>query len=70
MFSRINFQGISTEPLSNSVILFENVFNPFPTNVPLLYPLKPSEKVFRYYRSGPLIENGLRAKIKVCLRHV
>ena len=41
------------------------LFNPFSTNVPLLYPLKTTENllfshVFRGYRSGTLIENGLR----------
>ena len=40
------------------------VFNPFSTNVPLLYPLKTSENrrfsdVFSRYRSGTLVENGL-----------
>ena len=39
--------------------------NLFLTNVPLLYPLKTSEKlrfsdVFRGYRSGTLVENGLK----------
>ena len=39
-------------------------FNPFSTNFPLLYPLKTSKKfwfsdVFRGYRSGKLVENGL-----------
>ena len=38
--------------------------NPFSTKVPLLYPLKTSENrrfldVFRGYRSGTLVENGL-----------
>ena len=38
-------------------------FNSFSTNVPLLYPLKTSENlrffdVFRWYRSGTLVENG------------
>ena len=38
--------------------------NPFSTNVPLVYPLKTSEKlrfsdVFRGYTSGTLVENGL-----------
>ena len=38
---------------------------PFSTNVPLLYTLKTSEKrrfsdVFRRYRSGALLENGLK----------
>ena len=41
------------------------LLNPFSTNVPLLYPLKTSENqrfsdVFRGYRSGTLVENGLR----------
>ena len=39
-------------------------FNPYSTNVPLLYPLKTSKNlgfsdVFRGYRSGTLVENGL-----------
>ena len=39
-------------------------FNPFSTNVPLLYPRKISENlrfsdVFREYRRGTLVENGL-----------
>ena len=38
--------------------------NPFSTNAPLLYPLRTSENrgvsdVFRRYRSGTLVENGL-----------
>ena len=38
--------------------------NPFSTNIPLLYPLKRSENlrfsdVFRGYRSGTFVENGL-----------
>ena len=38
--------------------------NPFSANVPLLYPLETSENlrfsdVFREYRSGTLVENGL-----------
>ena len=46
------------------------VFNSFSTNVPLLEPLKISEKrrfsdVFRGYRSGALVEHGLTdAKIR------
>ena len=44
-----------------------NVFYPFSTNVPLLYPLKTSENlrftdVFRGYRSGTLVESGLSFK--------
>ena len=40
-------------------------FNPFSTNVPLLYSLKAPENrrlsyVFRGYRSGKLVENGLK----------
>ena len=39
-------------------------FNPFSTNVPLLHPLNTSEDlgfsdVFRRYRSGTPVENGL-----------
>ena len=46
--------------------IFSNGFNPFSTNVPLLYPLKTSENirfsdVFRGYRSGTLVENGLNS---------
>ena len=44
--------------------LFVKIVNPFSTNAPLLYSLKTSENfqfsdVFRGYRSGTLIENGL-----------
>ena len=44
--------------------------NPFPTNVPILYALKTSENcrfsdVFRGYRSGTLVKNGLK-----CLRRI
>ena len=43
----------------------QNEFNSFPSNVPLIYPLKASENlrisdVFRGYRT--LVENGLRNK--------
>ena len=46
-----------------------NVINPFLTNVPLLYPLKTSENsrfsaIFRGYRSGTLVENGLIYELK------
>ena len=46
--------------------------NPFPTNFPLLYPLKASENlrfsdVFRGYRSGTLVGNGLRQYSQTCL---
>ena len=52
------------------------MFNPFSTNVPLLYPPQTSENlrfsdVFRGYRSGTLVENGLKRVKKVqerCLR--
>ena len=42
-----------------------NIFNPFSTKVPFLYPLQISENrrfsaIFRGYRSGTLVENGLR----------
>ena len=44
--------------------LFVKIVNPFSTNAPLLYSLKTSENfqfsdVFRGYRSGTLVENGL-----------
>ena len=44
--------------------IFNDVFNPFSTSVPILYPLKTSENqrfsdVFREYRSGALVENEL-----------
>ena len=44
--------------------LYLTVFKPFSTNVPLLYSRKKSEKrkfsdVFRGYRSGTVVENGL-----------
>ena len=40
------------------------LLNPFSTNVPLIHPLKISENfrfsdVFRGYRNGTLVENGL-----------
>ena len=49
-----------------NIILWSNI-NPFSTNVPLLYPLKTSENrrlfdVFRGYRNGTLVENGLRKR--------
>ena len=39
-------------------------FNPFPANVPILYPLKTPENhgfsgVFRGYKMGTLVRNGL-----------
>ena len=45
------------------------MFNPFLTNVPLLYPLKTSENLrfcddFRGYRGGTLVENGLTRSFK------
>ena len=46
-------------------------FNPFSTNVRLIYPLKTLENlrfsdVFREYRSGTLFEDGLM-KLELCL---
>ena len=43
---------------------FVTMINPFSINVPFLYPLETSEnlrysEVFRRYRSGTLVENGL-----------
>ena len=48
--------------------LLNSSFNPFSTNVPLLYPLKTSENigfldVFREYRRGKLVENWLSFQI-------
>ena len=45
-------------------VKFSDSINLFSTNVPLLYPLKASENwrffdVFRGYRSGKFVENGL-----------
>ena len=44
--------------------------NPFSTNVPLLYPLKTENfrfsDVFRGYRSGTLVENGLTTNKTMC----
>ena len=47
----------------NVVVDFPSV-NPFSTNIPFLYPLKASENlwfsnIFRGYKSGTLVENGL-----------
>ena len=44
--------------------------NPFPTNVPLLYPLRTSKNlrfsdIFRGYKSGTLAENGLIKSISM-----
>ena len=48
---------------------FDSAFNPFSTNIPFLYPLKTSEilqfYVFREYRSGTLVENGLNLSEEV-----
>ena len=49
---------------TESITQYQN-FNPFSSNVPLLYPLKTSENlrfsdIFRGYRIGTLLENGLR----------
>ena len=43
------------------------LINPFPTNVPILYPLKTPEnqrlsRVFRGYKIGTLAKNGLISK--------
>ena len=45
--------------------MLKHLFNPFATNVPLLYPLKTSENlwfsdVFGGCKIGALAENGLR----------
>ena len=46
------------------ILVLSSCLNPFSTNVPLLYPLKTSKNfwfsdIFRGYRSGTLVENGL-----------
>ena len=44
--------------------------NPFTTNVPLLYPMKTenrrSSDIFREYKRGKLVENGLINPINSC----
>ena len=50
---------------SNSSVKHDSSINPYSTNVPLPYPLKVSENfrfsdVFKGYRSGKLVENGLK----------
>ena len=42
----------------SDLLLFKHCFNPFSTNVPLLYPLKTEN--LREYRSGTSVENGLK----------
>ena len=49
---------------TENITQYQN-FNPFSSNAPLLYPLKTSENlrfsdIFRGYRIGTLLENGLR----------
>ena len=49
-------------------------FNLFSTNIRLVYPLKTSENrkfsdVFREYRSGTLVENGLKTSVKCFLSY-
>ena len=51
-------------PDRNLSRIYLQVINPFLINIPLLYPLKTSKKqrfsdVFRGYRSGTLVENGV-----------
>ena len=50
------------------------MINPFSTSVPLLYSLKTSENlrlshVFRGYRSGTLVENGLKLENLIAIFH-
>ena len=57
------FRGLII-PIPPGLVCMEELLNPFSTYVPLLYPLKASEDlrfsdVFRGYRSGTLVENGL-----------
>ena len=51
------------------ILHYKIPFNAFSTNVPLLKPLKTSENwkfpdVFREYRSGTFVENGLIVKTR------
>ena len=48
----------SSEPVIRS-LLDHRLINPFSTNILLLYPFKTFSDVFRGYRSGTLVENGL-----------
>ena len=64
-YSRAKLVNIVIENLQSDLKMALNWFNPFSTNVPPLYPLKRSENlrfsgVFGGYRSGTLVENGLR----------
>ena len=72
-FERVNTSWVSEkQAVWISIWLFPKTmalqqWNPFPTNVLLLYPLKTSKNrrfsvVFRGYRSGTLVENGLRKR--------
>ena len=59
---RVQKFWIKNQSANNYTATF--TINPFSINVPLLYPLKTSENrgfsyVFRGYRSGTLVENGL-----------
>ena len=61
-----NFENvIFIGDLGSAVNAQNDILNPFSTNVALLYPLKTSEyrrfsNVLRGYRSGILVENGLK----------
>ena len=51
--------------MRSAVNVQNDIINPFSTNVALPYPLKTSEyprfsNVLRGYRSGTLVENGLK----------
>ena len=68
-FSPITEIELNKSFFRNRVSIFQkqglSIFNPFSTNVPYLYPLKTSENrrfsdIFRGYRSGTLVENGLK----------
>ena len=68
-FSPITERGLNKSFFRNRVSIFQkqgsSIFNPFSTSVPYLYPLKTLENrrfsdIFRGYRSGTLVENGLK----------
>ena len=68
-FNPITEIGLNKSFFRNRVSIFQkqglSIFNPFSTSVPYQYPLKTSENrrfsdIFRGYRSGTLVENGLK----------
>ena len=63
-FSILKTKTLSIK-LEYRLLVESSKINPFSSNIPLLYPLKTSEnqrfsEVFRGYRSGTFVENGLK----------